>query len=583
VAGAAARHGTAGVLGASVRSTREADVGRSRGKARSTGRRGRAPRRRTRTLLAAVSTLAAATAVAVGAPARGAGAASHGSTNVLLVGTFHGVKGQYSTIQSAVDAARPGDWILVGPGDYHEDDDLTTAVPSSVYSTGGFGGVVISTPDLHLIGMNRSQVVVDGTKSGAPGSCNDTKKWQQFGPTGSNGKTEGRNGIVVLKADGVTIENLTVCNFMAGAGDSGNQVWWNGGDGSGMIGLTGYSGAYLTGTSTYYGTGTTAAEYGIFSSNSQGPATWNQIYGSNMDDSGSYVGACQQVCDVTIDHAWMENDALGYSGTNSGGAVVIENSQFDNNKDGLDTNTQIDGDPPAPQNGNCPGDAISPITHTRSCWVFIHNDVHNNNNPNVPEEGSAGQGPTGTGMTISGAHNVTVMDNTYTDNGAWGILFVPYPDTGTPVLGQTCAGTSGFEDGPFGCVYDPTNDALLDNTFSHDGYFKNPSNSDFGQITLGTGEPRNCFADNTMPNGSAPANLEQTQPTCGPPTAGPMTGGPLLQQVLCDSGDGSCTKANHYPKFTGIVMRPLPKSLASMPDPCAGVPDDAWCSDGRPI
>ena len=66
-----------------------------------------------------------------------------------------------------------------------------------------------------------------------------------------------------------------------------------------------------------------------------------------MNDSGMYVGACHQVCDVTIDHAWMENNALGYSGTNSGGAVVIENSQFDDNEDGVDTNTQIAGDPPA--------------------------------------------------------------------------------------------------------------------------------------------------------------------------------------------------------------------------------------------
>ncbi len=70
----------------------------------------------------------------------------------------------------------------------------------------------------------------------------------------------------------------------------------------------------------------TAAEYGIFSSNSRGPAGWNQLYASNFNDSGMYVGACHRQCDVTIDHAWMEYNALGYSGTNSGGAVVIEYS-----------------------------------------------------------------------------------------------------------------------------------------------------------------------------------------------------------------------------------------------------------------
>ena len=29
-----------------------------------------------------------------------------------------------------------------------------------------------------------------------------------------------------------------MCNFLDGPGDSGNEFWWNGGDGSGTIGLT---------------------------------------------------------------------------------------------------------------------------------------------------------------------------------------------------------------------------------------------------------------------------------------------------------------------------------------------------------
>ena len=78
-----------------------------------------------------------------------------------------------------------------------------------------------------------------------------------------------------------------------------------------------------------------------------------------MNDSGDYIGACQQDCNVTVDHSDIEYNALGYSGTNSGGAIVIQNSEFDNNKDGLDTNTQIAGDPPPPQNGRCPNDGIT--------------------------------------------------------------------------------------------------------------------------------------------------------------------------------------------------------------------------------
>ncbi len=54
----------------------------------------------------------------------GAAAARASSPRVLRVGTYHGIRGQYKTIQAAVDAARPGDWVLVAPGDYK-----TTLIP----------------------------------------------------------------------------------------------------------------------------------------------------------------------------------------------------------------------------------------------------------------------------------------------------------------------------------------------------------------------------------------------------------------------------------------------------------------------
>ena len=346
------------------------------------------------------------------------------SGKVLLVGTFHGHTGQYTTIQSAVNAAKPGDWILVAPGDYHETADSTQPTDPA---HGDNAGVMISTPDIHLRGMDRSTVVVDGTKAGArrvqqqPVRTRPTARWVRTArPSVATASWCGRP----TACPSTTSPPAT---SSAGTGDSGNEIWWNGGADSGTIGLHGYSGSYLTATSTYYGAENTAAQYGIFSSDSAGPATWNQTYASNFNDSGEYVGACQQVCDVTIDHAWVEYDALGYSGTNSGGAIVVENSQFDNNKDGFDTNTQIAGDPPAPQNGACPDGGTSPITHTHSCWVFIHNYVHDNNNPNVPEAGTAGQGPVGTGMTLSGGRNDTVMDNTVHRQRGLGLPDDPVP------------------------------------------------------------------------------------------------------------------------------------------------------------
>jgi hypothetical protein len=62
----------------------------------------------------------------------------------------------------------------------------------------------------------------------------------------------GRNGIEVFKVDGVTIENLTACNSLGDLmGNNGNQIWWDGGDGSGKIGVGSYSGSYLTASSTF--------------------------------------------------------------------------------------------------------------------------------------------------------------------------------------------------------------------------------------------------------------------------------------------------------------------------------------------
>ena len=519
--------------------------------------------------------------LSAGALSAGAATAGHaaGSTTpkVLLVGTYHGKAGRYASIQAAVNAARPGDWILVGPGDYHETADETG--PHGNPADGAMGGVFIDKRGITLRGMNRNTVIVDGTKAGSA-PCSSKPSDQNYGRV-VKGHAVGRNGIVVWKASDVSIENLTVCNFLAGTGESGNEIWWNGGDNSGKIGLTGYWGSYLTATSKFYGNEKTAAEYGIFASNSAGPATWNQLYGSNMNDSGTYVGACMRRCDVVMDHMWMENNALGYSGTNSGGTVIIEHSQFDENQDGLDTNTQIIGDPPAPQDGRCQKGRTSPITHTTSCWVLIHNYIHNNNNNTAPAAGSAAAGPVGTGLTISGGRYDTVMDNTIENNGAWGALVVPYAQEGKPSLHQTCAGIGGHEVTGFGCVMDPWSDALLHNNFRHNGFFGNPSNSDFGQITLFGGEPQNCFAGNRYPNGSAPANLEKKQPRCGAITKAGNTGGPLFEQVLCDTGLGSCPKDAHYPKVTGkVVLKRLPRKLVTMRNPCANVPANAWCPRG---
>ncbi|MBV8220512.1 MAG: hypothetical protein JO325_18765, partial [Solirubrobacterales bacterium] len=330
------------------------------------------------------------------APAAGA--------KVLLVGTYHGVRGKYTSIQAAVDAAHSGDWILVGPGDYK--------TASSRHPRGRaneVAGVLVTKPNIWIIGMNRNSVIVDGTKSGP--ACSKSAADQNFGPK-VKGKAQGLNGIMIWKANTVYIENLTVCNFLGGSGDAGNEIWWNGANGGGKIGGNGMWGSYLTATSTFYNGEHTAAAYGIFSSDWTG-GEWIHTYASNFNDSGYYIGACQDVCDQTINDAWAQYNALGYSGTNSGGSLVVENSQFDHNEVGFDTNSQNNDDWPSPQNGSCPAGVASPVVGAPTCWVFYKNYVHDNNNPDVPSAGAAAAGPVGTGMSISGGRNDTIMDNRF--------------------------------------------------------------------------------------------------------------------------------------------------------------------------
>lgn len=98
------------------------------------------------------------------------------------------VPSEYPTIQSAVDAANPGDLILIDRGVYKET-------------------VSVTTPGLVIRGVDRNEVVIDG-------------------------EFERPNGFEVLFADGVAVENLTSVNHTI------NGFFWTG--------VRGYRGSYLT-------------------------------------------------------------------------------------------------------------------------------------------------------------------------------------------------------------------------------------------------------------------------------------------------------------------------------------------------
>jgi hypothetical protein len=493
---------------------------------------------------------------------------------VLRVGTYHHIKGQYATIQDAVDHARAGDWILVAPGDYKTTSSEAPKAAPDIPS-----GVLITTPGLTLRGMNRTTTIVDGTKPGSA-PCSSDPAAQNFGPK-VDGANQGLNGIVAWQANNVNVENLTTCNFLSGSGDTGNEVWWDGLNAKNKIHGWGFLATYLTTTSTYYDTVANAAAYGLFSSAWQG-GIFAHDYASNFDDAGFYIGACHRLCTQIIKHSQSEYNALGYSGSNSGGTMLIEHNRFDRNEDGFDTNSQ-NGDNPPPQDGSCPKGIRPPVKGAKTCWVLYKNVFANNNNPNVPKSGSAAQGPVGTGVSLSGARNDTVLDNKFINNGAWGTIVVPYPDEGPPCTG----GTPNFPLlGDGSCLYDEYGDALIGNTYKHNGFYGNPSNGDFNQINLENGEPTNCYSGNTDTSGALSpdsATLQKTYPTCSGEDVDAHTDVAFLAEVLCDTGvsldglDSPCLPTDKYPRQTNVVMHPLPKGLKTMPNPCAGVPANPWC------
>ena len=173
-------------------------------------------------------------------------------------------------------------------------------------------------------------------------------------------------------------------------------------------------------------------------------------------------------------------------------------------------------------------------------------------------------------------------------------MFLPYPDTGTPpanvvAAGKACAGgTPNFVllGQSINCMYDDWGNQITDNTFSHNGGLRNPTNGDLGELTLEAGHPVNCYRHNIDTGGaltSSPAGLQQRG--CGGAAGTADANGPFLAQVLCNSqvfGAGlGCSPGSHYPRHTRVVMHPLPKRLASMPNPCTGVPANPWCPARR--
>ncbi len=428
-------------------------------------------------------------------------------------------------------------------------------------------------------------MVVDGTKSGP--TCSSAAADQDRGPIGPGGAW-GRNGIEVFEASGVTIQNLTACNFLSGQGGSGNEIWWNGGAETAQIHLHSYSGSYLSATTAYYQPSDPAqATYGIFVSNSAGPGLIDRTYASNMNDSGYYIGACPD-CNAVLDHAHGENNVLGYSGTNSGGHLVISNGEWNDNGEGIDTNSASDGDLPAPQNGACPA-------RPGSCFSIVGNNIHDNNNRDVPGNGL---GLVGAGVVVAGGRNDTIQHNRFAKNGAWAVALVPYI-SGIDHSPADCTDAGGVWDNPLvdtigggpSCFFLDYGSNVHDNFFVGNGSFANPSNgdladlSDFSAIGIPAAAPGqgNCWHGNVDPAGvtSAPTNLQTTNGNCATAAGAPAsvtrssarccaTFTSSSPATRCAPGPCTPSRTRPSPCCPSRRSRPCPTPALSCPAPSLG-------------
>jgi hypothetical protein len=437
-------------------------------------------------------------------------AAASASARVLIVTKRHATYPHFTTIQAAVNAAHAGDWILIDRGVY-------------------VGPVRISKPRLHLRGINRNTVIVDG-------------------------RHHDGNGITITSS-GVWVENLTVRNFDRRKREdsaNGNEVWWKGGgEKSAKVGIHGWWGQYLTA----YDTGLLGG-YGLFASHSVN-GFFKHVYASGFNDSGLYVGACRD-CRALVKDALVERNALGWSSTNAGGHLIIEDSTFRNNSVGIGPDSEPDSDKPPPQDGACnSGSNRSPLptfssTQIDRCTIFSHNVIENNGNLSTPANSDILGAPWGVGVLLAGDYADLIENNTIRGNPSFGVLVLERPDPFPPQSDTVYFQASG--------------NRVSDNQIT--GNATQPNAFDVGLEggVFGTqNSVNNCFSGNTFAT-SSPADIEGTW---GCQNATTPNGGVGLFGEILTLIQQSGARHPH--------PQPAPHRQPTMPKPCRGVPRNPLC------
>jgi len=474
-----------------------------------------------------------------------------------------------------VNAAKSGDWILVAPGDYKE-TPTSPARPASVDH--GISGV-LADPDsnLHIRGMNRNTTVVDGPSRGAR-SARRTRL------TSSSRRAERpghwRNGIVVYRPTHVSIGQPHGMQLPVGEPDramrSGIERWRRLRRPSAC---TATEGSYLTAETTYFGGESTAANTAS-SRRTQGRRRCLMVQHLRIELQrlGHVRRRLQQVCDVTISKAWMEYNALGYSGPNSAGRS-IKASLFDT-PGRPRHNTQINGDPPARRTATARATPSRPSPTPARAWVAWTTPSRTTTTRNAPEAGKRRRRPTGT--RDDALRRPQGHGDAQHVQGQRCVADPLHPlsrllDTG---VHQSCTGTGGVEVTASAASYDPMNTAGR-NHIRQQRVLQNPSDADYGQIALNPNQPLQLLHGANVARTARSERPRDEVPTCGSTVRRPTSPRDCWPKRCAIPASARVGGANYPVRTRWCCSRA--ESLPTMPNPCVNVPDNAWCSGGKPV
>jgi hypothetical protein len=259
-----------------------------------------------------------------------------------------------------------------------------------------------------------------------------------------------------------------------------------------------------------------------------------------------------------VKDARMEDNGLGYSGSNAGGRLVIEDSVFRNNSVGVAPNSDSQGDPPPPQDGACNSGSNRSSTPrfgstaVKRCTIIRDNVIANNGNLSAPADGDVRTSPWGIGVELPGDYADLIEHNTIVGNPNFGVLGFEYPDPFPPT-----AKTIFFQ--------------LSGNRISGNRFSANGTRSGGADIGLAGGifgsqsSLNNCLSGNVFMT-SIPQGIEGTWGCQNAQTPNP--GGALLGEILQLQSESGSRQSR---------PQPAPSPQPTMPHPCSRVPRNPLC------